>query len=254
MSSNAIPHVCILTPVYRNQDTLEELYRQVTQILDAAGYGFTFFFINDASPDNSWNVIQSIASREDRVAGIRLLTNVGQQRALLTGLYYAQGDIFVTMDADLQDPPGALPSLLEELSHGYEAVFAGRRGNYQNNFRMLTSHIYKNTLHFLCGIPKDAGLFIAFDQRARSALLDYPPSRTHLAAMLGCARMKLKSIPVPRNNRPSGSSAYTNSMRLRAAWDGISWVLKWKFSRRSISEGFIPSTVEFCGVWFDQTQ
>ncbi len=254
MSKSAVPHVCILTPVYRNEDTLDELYRQVRQVLETAGYNFTFFFISDASPDSSWNIIQSITDQDKRVAGIRLLTNTGQQCALLNGLFYAQGNIFITMDADLQDPPGAIPSLLEELKQGYGAVFAGRRGYYQNSFRMLTSRIYKNTLHLLCGIPNDAGLFIAFDQGARSALLAYPPSRTHLAAMLGCAGINLKSIPVPRNNRSSGTSAYTNTMRLRAAWDGISWVLKWKFSRRNSSEGFVPSPADFCGVWFDQIQ
>lgn len=254
MNHSSAPHVCVLTPVYRNEDTLEELFRQVKQVLETNGYSFEFFFINDDSPDGSWGVITRIAASDVRVGGIRLLENTGQQCALLNGLYYARGDAFITMDADLQDPPAALPSLLAELDQGYGAVFAGRRGYYQKSFRMLTSRLYKNTLHFICGIPNDAGLFIAFDQSARSALLAYPPSRTHLAAMLGCARIRLKSIPVARNLRPSGTSAYTGSMRLKVAWDGISWALKWRLTRKHSSEGFKPSPAEFCGKLFDQAR
>ncbi|HWQ46360.1 MAG TPA: glycosyltransferase [Longilinea sp.] len=254
MNKSAVPHVSVLTPVYRNADTLQELYQQIKHMMDRSNRTFELIFVCDASPDESWAVIQKIAQNDPCVAGMCLHQNAGQQCALLNGLFFAHAEAFITLDADLQDPPGAIPSLLDGLAQGYGAVFAGRRGYYQNGFRMLTSRLYKNTLHLLCGVPKDAGLYIAFNQAARSALLAYPPARTHLAAMLGCAGIKLKSIPVPRNLRPSGTSAYSNSMRLKAAWDGISWVLKWKLSRSHPTSGFKPSPADFCGEPFDLTR
>lgn len=141
--------------------------------------------------------------------------NVGQHRALEVGLQ-AEPDAqaWVCLDADLQDPPEAVPVLLDRLARGdVRAVFAGRRGTYEPPLRLLAGRAHRAVLGRLTGLPPDAGAFVAMDAPARSLVLTTrSPS---LVAAIGAARLPVASIPVPRDVRLLGASAWT--LRARTA-------------------------------------
>ena len=118
----------------------------------------------------------------------RLPGNIGQQRAVLAGLAQARGSRVVVMDADLQDPPEAIPVLLDALSGNVSAVFFGRRGRHQSIVRHLTSRLFKTLLHMACGTPPDAGLFVAMDRRMVTRLLPIGRPGPSVLAMMGCTR------------------------------------------------------------------
>ncbi len=102
-----------MVPCYNSSATLPDLVQRVKAVLSARGSTFEIILINDASPDNTRQTIEKLASDESTVHGYDMLANVGQFRATLTGLTKAVGNIVITMDDDLQHPPEELPKLLD---------------------------------------------------------------------------------------------------------------------------------------------
>src|SRR5438067_1542306 len=151
----------VVLPVYRNADTLPALHAALHRVLDAQPLDYELLFVDDACPAGSLRVLESLAARDPRVAVLALDRNVGQHRAILAGVELARGARIVVMDADLQDPPEAIPALLARLAQGPDAVFAGRRGRYESPPRLLSSWLLKRLLWLLCGLPPDAGAFLA---------------------------------------------------------------------------------------------
>lgn len=225
------PDVSVVVPVYRNAATLEALHDRLRRVFEAHGLTYELLFVDDACPEGSRRVIEALAERDGRVAGLILGRNVGQHRAVLTGLAHARGRRAVIMDADLQDPPEAIPALLARLDTGPAAVFAGRRGRYESPLRLLTSRLFKTLLHLLSGVPADAGIFVALDRRMVGRLLSFPAGRPFVVAMIGCGGLPLASIPVRRATRPTGESAYSTWRRLTTGGRAIGWVLAWKLRR-----------------------
>ena len=215
--------VAVVTPVYGNEATLDELARRVAAALDGAGARWTLRFVVDASPDASLAVATALAGKDDRVAVTSLPENRGQHRALLAGLAAdATADVWVCLDADLQDPPEAVPALVARLARGdVGAVFAGRRGAYEGRGRRLTGRLHRAVLSLLTGLPADAGAFVAMDGRARQAVVALdPPS---VVAGIGASGIRAVSIPVARQPRPSGRSAWTAAARVRQSSRTLRW-------------------------------
>jgi len=227
---HAQPDVSVVIPVYRNAPTLAELRERVAHALSTICASHEIVFVNDACPGDSLEVLEQLASEHSAVTVIDLAENVGQHQAVMLGLAHAQGRSVAIMDADLQDPPEALPGLLDGLGPGCDVVFAGRRGRYESGFRLLTSRMFKSVLHLLSGVPADAGLYVALSRAAVERLLEMQGPRPFVVAMIGCTGLAMTSIPVERNQRPLGDSAYSFRMRLASAWRGIWWTLCWQLA------------------------
>jgi hypothetical protein len=222
--------ISIVVPVYRNADTLRELHRRLRQVLEAQWLPYEILFVDDACPHGSRTVLSDVAKHDDRVTVVPLERNVGQQLAVLAGLAQATGHCVVVIDADLQDPPEAIPGLLIRLEDGFGAVFAGRRRLHEPFLRKVTSRAFKWVLHLLCGTPPDAGLYVAMNQSMVRRLLSFEVPGPSVVAMIGCAGLPLTSIPVERARRPSGRSAYSSASRLSMGVRSVVWVLsrKWR--------------------------
>jgi glycosyltransferase involved in cell wall biosynthesis len=160
---------------------------------------------------------------------VALARNVGQQQAVLAGLAHARGAWTVVIDADLQDPPEAIPALLARGRDGYAAVFAGRRGRYESRGRLLTSRLFKRLLSVLSGVPADAGIFVAMHRSLVERLLQMDRDMPFLVAMIGCAGLPMTSVPVVRAARANGVSAYSSWARLKSGWRGMAYVLAWRW-------------------------
>jgi glycosyltransferase involved in cell wall biosynthesis len=215
--------VAVVVPVYGNEATLRPLVARLTAAL--AGRDWSVRLVVDASPDDSAAVAGLLAA-DPRVVAQVLPRNVGQHRALALGLAAAEGaDGWVCLDADLQDPPEAVPALLDRLARGdVAAVFAGRRGSYEGRVRLLTGRLHRALVARLTGLPPDAGAFLALDARARSAVLRLQgPS---LVAAIGAARLPVASLPVERAPREVGSSAWTARRRLAQSARTLVWTLR----------------------------
>jgi len=217
------PSIAVVVPVYRNEDTLHSLTERLAIAL--AGRRWRLRFVVDASPDRSADVAADLGARDGRIATTVLPVNVGQHRALARGLAAeADADMWVCLDADLQDPPEAVPALLERLaSDDVDAVFAGRCGVYESWFRGWTGALHRRVIARVTGLPPDAGAFLALGPRARTAIL--AAGAPSLVLALGVARLPLASVPIPRSRRPLGRSAWTTAARLRHSARCLAWAL-----------------------------
>lgn len=223
--------VAVVVPVYGNAATLEPLVRRLGDAL--AAHEWTVRLVVDASPDDSAAVAGRLAA-DPRVVAQVLARNVGQHRALALGLAASDAaDAWVCLDADLQDPPEAVPALLARLD-GVAAVFAGRRGAYEGPLRLLTGRAHRALVARLTGLPPNAGAFVAMDARGREAVLRLQgPS---LVAALGASRLPTASVPVTRAPREVGRSAWTTRARLTQSARTLVWTVK----ARSRSDGEGP--------------
>ena len=130
------------------------------------------------------------------------------------------------MDADLQDPPEAVPLLLDRLAAGdVEAVFAGRRGAYESWARRVTGGLHRRVAARLPGLPPDAGAFLALGPAVRAAVLGAPDAPSVVLAV-GTARRPVTSVPVVRDLRPEGRSTWTARARLRQSAGSLWWALR----------------------------
>ena len=217
-----------MVPVFRNEETLNDLFAQVSSVLRKEGKTFEFLFVNDCSPDDSAAVLKCLADAFDEISIINLKKHCGQQKAVLIGMSYACGDCVVVMDADLQDPPEALPLLLSELDESIDVVFAGRAGKYQQWSRLLTSKVFKTILHLLTDVPVNAGIYCVLKNQAAKKLTDFWAPRTYIVGMIGTAGLSLKSVLVKRNQRLKGTSAYSFIGRVRVGVMALVFTLIWR--------------------------
>ncbi len=219
-----MPDLTVVVPVHRNASTLRELHARLAAALRPGRIDYEIVFVDDACPEGSFEVLRALALEDPRVAAIALAANVGQNRAILAGLAEARGAAVVAMDADLQDPPEAVPALLKRLAQGdAAAVFAGRRGRYQSGARMATSLAFKRALHVVSagGVPKDAGLFVAMRRDLVERLLAARVRDPHVVALIGRTGLPTTSIPVERAARRDGRTAYSTAARARAGGRGL---------------------------------
>ena len=235
--------VSVISPVYRNSDSVQPLLARVSTALEGAGLSFEMIFVEDACPLGSLAVLESLARRDRRVAAISLAQNVGQHRAVLIGLRYARGHSIVLLDSDLQDPPEAIPILLQGLGSGYAAVFAGRRGAYESFPRLASSFVFKLLLHLLTGAPIDAGMFVAFDRRVAQRLLESDVRRPFVVGMIGFTGLPMASVPVRRDRRPAGRSAYTGWDRFRVAMHALAWATAFRLGAGAKAPEPLPAPI-----------
>jgi glycosyltransferase involved in cell wall biosynthesis len=194
-----------------------------------------------------------LAVADPRVAALRLAQNVGQNRAVLIGLAYAQGDVVVVMDADLQDPPEAIPTLLPFLTDDVAAVFAGRRGQYEGRGRLLSSWLFKHMLYVLSAgrVPTDAGLFVAMRQTMRSRLLAFDVPQPYVVGLMGRTGLKLRSVPVMRHANNERESGYTTRKRIALACNAVRQLLPIKHVTLTSNHGQPPVLIrEYVGARF----
>jgi glycosyltransferase involved in cell wall biosynthesis len=222
------PEVSVVVPLYRTGAELPELYGRTVAALD--GRTFELVLVDDACPEGSGRIAAELAAEDERVRMVALTRNVGQHAAALTGLAHARGGWTVVLDGDLQDPPEAIPLLLDAgRVAGVPVVFAGRRGRYESRTRLLTSRMYKRALALAAGVPADAGIFMALDRGVAERLVALGGRRRpSLVAMVGCLRVPMISVPVERTARSSGRSSYGAVGRLRLGLRAIAWALAWR--------------------------
>jgi glycosyltransferase involved in cell wall biosynthesis len=220
--------ISVVIPVFNNRATLAELGDRIRRTLEP-DRTLELILVDDCSADDSWSVIaETMRDNPARIVAIRTPRNLGQHGAILLGLDRARGAWCAVLDADLQDRPEAITDLLA-AADGYDAVFAGRRGRHQGLVRLLTGKLYRALLGLLAGVPSDAGTFCVLRREAVERILTLPVTTPSFIAMTGLARLHAKSIPIQRDQRRAGRSAYSTGLRLALAWRMLRCVLEYRF-------------------------
>jgi hypothetical protein len=209
--------VAIVVPVYGNAATLEALAMRLRAAMQVGAETFRLLLVVDASPDESWDVVQRLASSDPRIGGLLLAENAGQHAAILAGLAAVRARWFVVMDADLQDPPEVIPTMLARARDVRGTVFGARQGRYERWDRLATSRVFKTMLSWLSGVPADVGTFFVVDAAVAGAMCGSAVRVPQAVVLAHHCSERWETVPVRRARRPSGHSAYSSRARVGAA-------------------------------------
>lgn len=208
----------VVIPVYRGQETLPALVERLERVLAGLGGEYEILLVNDGSPDQSWQVIQTLAGQYPCVRGINLMRNFGQHNAALCGVREARYEIIVTMDDDLQHPPEEIPTLLAELEKGYDVVYGAPRRLPQGLLRNWLTKLTKVLLARVMGVPsvRNISAFRAFRTQLRQAFTNFSSPTLTLDVLLSWGTTRFTSVLV-QIETPESRSNYHFFMLVRAA-------------------------------------
>jgi glycosyltransferase involved in cell wall biosynthesis len=146
--------ISIIIPLYNEEESIPHLIEWLEQVLSAHGYSSEIIMVNDGSSDSSWTVIENLAKENKNIRGISFQRNYGKSAALHCGFQAAQGDVVITMDADLQDSPDEIPELYRMvMNENYDLVSGWKKKRYDNTFtKNIPSKIYNATARKISGV------------------------------------------------------------------------------------------------------
>lgn len=146
-------NISVVIPLYNEEESLPELYEWIERVMNNNNFSFEVIFINDGSRDNSWKVIEELAQKSSHVKGIKFRRNYGKSPALYCGFKEAQGDVVITMDADLQDSPNEIPELYRMITEeGYDLVSGYKEKRYDPLSKTIPTKLFNATARKISGI------------------------------------------------------------------------------------------------------
>ena len=151
-----MPHLSIVTPVYKAEGCLDELYRRLAAALEPLTPEFEIIMVEDCGGDRSWEIICRLAAADPRVKGLQFSRNFGQHYGITAGLDASEGDWVVVMDCDLQDRPEEIPALYAKAQEGYDVVLARRGGRTDGAMKRLSSWCFYKVLSWLADTEYDS--------------------------------------------------------------------------------------------------
>ena len=145
--------ISVVVPLYNEEESLPELAEWIERVMKANGFSFEVIMVDDGSTDDSWSVVEELASKYSFVRGISFLRNYGKSAALYSGFDAAQGDVVITMDADLQDSPNEIPELYRMIvEEKYDLVSGWKQKRYDPIGKRLPSKFFNATARLVSGI------------------------------------------------------------------------------------------------------
>ena len=147
--------ISVIVPLFNEEESLPELFAWIKRVMNANDFTYEVIFVNDGSTDRSWDVIEELAEKNEQVKGIKFRRNYGKSPALYCGFKEAQGDVVITMDADLQDSPDEIPGLYQMITkEGYDLVSGYKQNRKQGDplSKTIPTKLFNATARKVSGI------------------------------------------------------------------------------------------------------
>jgi polyisoprenyl-phosphate glycosyltransferase len=223
-----VPHpgteLSIVIPVFNEEDNLPELRRRLAEILPEAGGEAEVILVNDGSRDGTAELVGRICREDRRFRGVHFSRNFGHQAAVAAGLRYASGRAVVVMDADLQDPPRLVLTLLEKWREGYEVVYARHaRRQRESPLKRVLAYAYYRVLQRVAQheVPADTGDFCLMDRRVVDLLNSMPERNRYIRGLRAWVGFRQVAVDFDRPGRFAGEAKYTFRKSLGLAVNGV---------------------------------
>ena len=143
----------IVVPSYNEEESLPELVAWINRVMASLGKTYEIIIVDDGSSDNSWNVVEKLSAENAEVKGVKFRRNYGKSAALNVGFAAAEGDVVITMDADLQDSPDEIPALMDMINvEGYDMVSGWKKVRHDPIGKTFPSKIFNGTVRKISGI------------------------------------------------------------------------------------------------------
>jgi len=216
--------ISLAIPVFNEEAAVPELVRRTAAALDAIPGGpHEIVFVDDGSSDHTLELLEAAAAADPRVVVVALSRNFGHQIALAAALDQVTGDVTVLMDGDLQDPPEAVPKLLDWYEQGYDVVYARRVNRKESWWLRACYYVFYRLLARLSAIelPLDAGDFGLMSRRVVEEIRRMPEHHRYLRGMRTWVGFRQIGVPIERSARHAGRTKYSPLRLLKLASDGI---------------------------------
>ena len=146
-------NISVVVPLYNEAESLPELHSWIKRVMNENNFSYEIIFVSDGSTDNSWNVIEKLSEEDDAVKGLKFRRNYGKSPALHVGFEKAEGDVVITMDADLQDSPDEIPELYRMITEeGYDLVSGWKQKRYDPKSKTIPTKLFNATARKVTGI------------------------------------------------------------------------------------------------------
>ncbi|MGE5240650.1 MAG: glycosyltransferase [Bacteroidota bacterium] len=207
------PYVSVVVPVYNEQENLPALFQRLTAVLDKLGRPYELLFTNDGSRDNSLALLKDFhRQRPKQVRVIDFNGNFGQHMAIMAAFERAHGDVVVTLDADLQNPPEEIPKLLAEIDKGHDVVGGYRKDRQDSWFRRKASRLLNRVRERTTRIRmRDQGCML---RAYRRSIVEHITASGETSTFIPALAMSYAASPVEVEVEHAARAAGTSKYRL----------------------------------------
>ncbi|MCB1475675.1 MAG: glycosyltransferase family 2 protein [Rhodobiaceae bacterium] len=253
----AQPVIGVIVPCYNEEDVLpvtaSALCKKLQDLVDAGAVesASSVWLIDDGSRDLTWEVIEDLAARNERVRGVRLAANRGQNVAMLAGLMTAEGDALVTIDADMQDDIDVIPRMIDAWRRGADIVFGVRASRSGDGIlkRLLATGFYRLASALGTNLPAEHGDFRLMSRRSVEALAEYGESNIYMRGIVGSLGLRTAIVEYDHLARAAGTTKYTLRRLISLALTAITSFSVWPLRIISLTGIAVSIGTVFGGIW-----
>lgn len=220
-SGHPRPAVSVVIPVHNEEASLDRLYERLERVLENLAQPYEVVFVDDGSRDRSLELLCRLQEKHETVRVIQLNRNYGQHAAVFAGLEHARGDVVVTLDADLQNPPEEIPRLLDKIDEGHDVVGGWRQNRQDHMLRRLLSWMVNKVTSRVVGVHmRDYGCMLrAYRREVVETLRGCSEVSSFIPALANTLAGSPAEIPVRHDRRIDGRSKYNAFRLLRLNFD-----------------------------------
>ena len=205
-----MPTISIVIPVFNEEGSLAELHREISVVAQGNKYDVEIIFVDDGSDDSSWKVMTELAQQDSRIQCLRFRRNFGKAAGLRAGANASQGELIITMDADLQDDPDEIPNLISKLDEGYDLVSGWKQVRNDPVGKTLPSKVFNWLVGFMTGVKlhdHNCG-FKVYRREIFDEVKLYGEMHRFVPVLASARGFKVTESPVNHRARTHGVSKY----------------------------------------------
>jgi glycosyltransferase involved in cell wall biosynthesis len=225
MSDKCKKQISFIIPCFNEALNIDKLFETIQNELSSINdYNFNYYFIDDGSTDETWKKISMLKSENKKVYGLKLSRNFGKENALLAGIENAEhSDGYLTIDADLQDDPTIIKTMLIKFIEGSEIVYGQRISRYENPLYIFftTCFYFLMSKYSKIKIPENVSDFYLFSEKVRSEFLSMKESVRYTRGLIFYTGFKSQSVKYHRPERKNGKSSFNFFKLVHFAVDAI---------------------------------
>ena len=218
------PTFTVVAPIYNELENIPELYQRMRDVMGRTGEPWELILVDDGSTDGSTDLIRKLAENDERVRPVIFARNFGHQIAVTAGVDYSRGEAVIIIDADLQDPPEVILTLIKKWREGYDVVYAVREERQGESwFKRSTASLFYRLITRITDvdIPLDTGDFRLMDKKVVGVMKQMREKHRFLRGMSAWVGFKQGGVPYKRQPRYAGETKYPFNKMVGLALNAI---------------------------------
>ncbi|MCK5421755.1 MAG: glycosyltransferase family 2 protein [Deltaproteobacteria bacterium] len=228
--------ISVVIPLYNEEKSLAELHNRIILSLQSLSSNYELIFVDDGSTDNSFSVIRDLHKKDDRVKAIRFRKNFGKASALSAGFKEAEGTTIITIDADLQDLPEEIPTLIKKMDEGYDLVSGWKFKRKDPLLRRIASRLFNFVTSFYTGVKIhdfNCGLK-SYRREVIEEMELYGELHRYIPAIANWKGFKVGEVKVNHQPRIHGKSKFGSERYLRGLFDLLTVIMLTKYPEKPL--------------------